>query len=334
MAVFTTRLNLKKPAGGSSGTIPGDDQADIDDINDNMDIVDESMGFRRVASTGLPATPFDGQPVALTDANDAIKLRAGTEWKNPGVIPSGTTSQRDAYYPAPGSAAARVALAATTPRWFNTDKGYVQLYHAQFDDPSVGTAPAAVTHGWKPDPTYGRIMLDRFTITKDGAPGTVTKKGGRVEVAGAIGVFIDGVFTDDFDEYEIDVVISGASVDLSLQIQWRAAGVSQAGANYAHSFREVASGVGLDVALAGQTSSVWMRSGTAGGFGHLRVVNPKSTSRQKFWTFHCMDAASYTRHGGGYWNVTGTAVDGVRFWSGSGATFTGEIYIYGIPKPR
>lgn len=71
MPDLTSRLALKKPRGGSSGSAPAE-QVDIDVINGNMDALDKAVGALQVASTSLPATPFDGQFVRETDTGDLL----------------------------------------------------------------------------------------------------------------------------------------------------------------------------------------------------------------------------------------------------------------------
>ena len=335
MAVFTTRLNLAKPAGGSSGTIPGDDQADIDVLNDNADKIDAAMGFAPVASSAKPATPFSGQPIALTDANNIGQLRVGANWVNPGFVGFGTTAQRDAYYPTPGNAAARVALAATAPRWFNTEKGYEQQYFAQFDDAGAGIFSKTV-FGWAPSVTNGRVLLSNYTISKDGGVGTVTKKGAKADFAAVATIAIDSLFSNypEFDTFEIEYSAASASVDLSMVFSLRAAAANAGAAQHTFAMRESAPGVGAESTGSAATSAVLNRVSTGGGVMTLKIWNPQSTTRRKFWTFHSTDGAGYNRIGSGNYNVPGTAFDGFRIYSGgAGSTHTGELYCYGVVKP-
>lgn len=226
MAVFTTRLNLAKPAGGSSGTIPGDDQADIDVLNDNSDKIDAAIGVAPVTSGAKPATPFSGQPIALTDANNIGQLRVGSAWVNPGYVGFGTTAQRDAYYPTPGNAAARVALAATAPRWFNTDKGFMQQYFAQFDDAGVAAPFAKKVFGWRAAIDSGRVPIAHAFTVSGGTPANVKKYGNTVQIDGGTsdGIIVNGCFIDDFDVYEIEIEIPTVPGGTNLSLQFRNAG--------------------------------------------------------------------------------------------------------------
>lgn len=86
MPGFTSRLNLYKPGGGSSGIIP-DEVVDIDKINDNSDIIDASLGAPRVTSSTRPATPFDGQTIYESDTNMLMVRRSDiSQWVPPGTV--------------------------------------------------------------------------------------------------------------------------------------------------------------------------------------------------------------------------------------------------------
>lgn len=68
------------------------------------------------------------------------------------TIGKGTPAQRDALYPPPTTAATRAALANSQPLWFNTSKGWTEMYYAV-----TGTAGLTVrgvwsgnTPGWYP----------------------------------------------------------------------------------------------------------------------------------------------------------------------------------------
>lgn len=327
MAVFTTRLNLAKPAGGSSGTIPGDDQADIDVLNDNADKIDAAMGFAPVASSGKPATPFSGQPIALTDANNIGQLRVGANWVNPGFVGFGTTAQRDAYYPTPGNAAARVALAATAPRWFNTEKGYEQQYFAQFDDAGAGIFSKAV-FGWYPSNTSGSVLLSAFTATKVGAPGTLTKKGAMVEFAGVEGLTIDGVFSADFPRYEMRLTTVDFSTGGQIIAQLRVGGVTDATANYAYSYREAAGGA--DVGVGPVTTMIVAQGFDGTNVSTHEIVDPFDAARRTLMmVLGAFNSDTKSRFGGSQYNAA-KSFDGIYLDTDSTNTMHGNLRFYGI----
>lgn len=117
----------------------------------------------------------------------------------PGVIPAGTSAQRDTHWGAPSTAATRVALAAKGARWYNTDKGWTEQYFAQYSD--AGSTPrfSSSNPGWKP---VGRALVHPTTLVTTG--GSATDRGDYIVVAsGATNVTLQGVFTDDFEDYEV-----------------------------------------------------------------------------------------------------------------------------------
>lgn len=328
MAVFTTRLNLKKPAGGSSGSIPGDDQADIDDINDNSDIIDEAIGFAPVLSTGLPSVPFNGQPVMLTDASNALKVRSGSSWVNPGVIGRGTAAQRDAYWPAPGDAAARVALASQYALWFNTEKGYLQQYFAQWDDAGVGTAPAKAVHGWGPALSGARHLLHAFTVGGTGAQ----KRGATTYLSADLAtVTIDGVFSADFDTYELELWTPGVGVNTDCLAVLRNGGVDLA-AGYSNTRTET-SGAGTvtgSAASAETSAKIGRMDANAGGTAiTTRITNP-ATALPKHFRGQSYDSGANLRVLGSYVNNS-VAHDGIKL-TATGTLFKAgtRIRIYGL----
>lgn len=78
MAGHTTRLNLYKPGGGSSGLILPDEAADVDKLNGNMDVIDAAVGAFICTSATHPATPYDGQIIYETDTKYTQVYRAAT----------------------------------------------------------------------------------------------------------------------------------------------------------------------------------------------------------------------------------------------------------------
>lgn len=67
MPAFTSRLNLYKPGGGSSGLILPDEVLDVDRLNTNFDAIDAAVGARVVTSGTRPASPYSGQIIFETD---------------------------------------------------------------------------------------------------------------------------------------------------------------------------------------------------------------------------------------------------------------------------
>lgn len=86
MPGFTSRLNLYKPGGGSSGVIP-DEVVDVDRINDDMDKIDAAIGTPIVTSSTRPAAPFDGQAIFETDTGNLRVWRSSvSRWEFPNFV--------------------------------------------------------------------------------------------------------------------------------------------------------------------------------------------------------------------------------------------------------
>lgn len=82
MTQFTTKLDLYKPGGGSGGSNVPDEQADIDKLNDNFDIIDAAVGAEICTSGTRPATPYDGKIIFETDTKRFRTWRqSNTTWE-------------------------------------------------------------------------------------------------------------------------------------------------------------------------------------------------------------------------------------------------------------
>lgn len=79
MATTTTRLSLRKPA--------DDDTVDVKtDISDNMDTIDNNIGFER--RTDFPTSPYTGKTVMRSDQGDRCYVYDGTNWEEVLVVSS------------------------------------------------------------------------------------------------------------------------------------------------------------------------------------------------------------------------------------------------------
>ena len=269
---------------------------------------------------------FTGVEAAVTADRARLSSIEG-KIANNAVVPAGTTSARDGFYGTPSSAAARVALANSVPRWFNTDKGYTQQYFAQDGDAGAGIFTRA-TAGWYAAVDSGRVPLSGFTVTSTG--GTVTRDGGAVQLAGAVtAVQLKSLFTTDFMfyDFELEMVAVTAVNDLF----WRAssAGVDNSSANYNRQ-RVLASGTSTLVG-AGSTGQ------TAGLVGHMdltqagaidfTVQNPADPTRRTSSRSAGFDGGNLLDSAGSLLNVL-AAHDGITFFVSTN-TFNGRLRVFG-----
>lgn len=153
----TSKLGMYLPGGGSEGVNGIDEKADIDKLNDDLQILDDAAGFGLPTSTTRPNQPFLGQAIVEQDTKRALYWN-GAGWTDVldnasnGLIPAGSTSDRDAYWGTPASVTAKVALANQGARWFNTDNGYEEKYYAETGQTGVvGRVVATGLGGWYPN---------------------------------------------------------------------------------------------------------------------------------------------------------------------------------------
>lgn len=124
MSQSTDKLNLVLPAGGSTGTIPGSEEVDIDVLNENFRKIDDALGIPRMASTARPAAPFDTQTIIESDTGNMLTYSSSAgRWIPVGTPNAASDSLRDALFPAPNQSS----------RVYRTDLGYVQIYRLSSD---------------------------------------------------------------------------------------------------------------------------------------------------------------------------------------------------------
>lgn len=97
MGASTNKLGLYLPGGGSTGTITPDESADIDKINNNMQLLDAAAGFKVCTSTTRPTPPYDGQPIYETDTGKLkVYVAATPAWVDAVVVSIASTNITDA----------------------------------------------------------------------------------------------------------------------------------------------------------------------------------------------------------------------------------------------
>lgn len=331
MSGSTTRLSLYKPGGGSSGAYGADETADIDKLNDNADKIDAAMGARNVTSTTRPATPYDGQLIKETDTGKLLVWRqAAGQWEATGIELKGTAAQRDLYWGGPSNAAQRVLLANSIARWYNTDKQYVQQYYAQFDDAGVtfGT-PARTVFGW--GPAEARTQLKPTSIASTGGTAAVYH-GDKVVCVGNTLININGLFTGEFENYE--VIISGSlSASGLLGVRLRAAGADFAGAT-AHAYQTAENAAGVAGGSRQTGTDRWF-SNAINAQETLETTmllqRPATADARKRYRSETMAAiganVSMDRVGG--FLLSTTVFDGFSLIPSAGA-FTGTLHFVGL----
>lgn len=269
----------------------------------------------------------DGAITAVATRATAIEkftlpsAAAGT----PGVIPAGTTAQRNAYWSEPGTPEQRVALANKIARWYNTEKGYEEQYFAAYNDATIGPlTPAKATAKWAP--VTGRALLSNYTISSVG--GTAQKHGGVINLAAVTTIRLDGVFTDDFDQYEVLWDISSATADNDMTVRLRNAGVDEtAAAGYGTNRLEVTSASGIVNTYA--TGSSWLgpRCANSGGMHARMLFTGAKAARRSLFMSDAFSADGTQRRTAGTLGTV-TSYDSVSFIPGGG--ISGNLRVFGI----
>lgn len=251
---------------------------------------------------------------------------------NVGVIPAGTTAERDAFWGIPGDATARVALAAKGARWYNTDKGFEQQYFAQWDDSGVAANPAKKVHGWR---AYmgggGRIPVSKFATA---VIANQRKYDNLIELtASEVGFQANNVFTTDFDEYELVIESLGSSGSTDFGLQLTTAGTVLPGTTYS---RQGLDSNGTGVAAATQSgvnfANIFQTVSTGGALFVARITNPATA-----------DWKRVIAHGGAEGQTrqssvvikSNTATDGFRIALGSGTLAAGSTCrVFGVANGK
>jgi hypothetical protein len=241
-----------------------------------------------------------------------------------GLVPAGTTAARDGLYGVPSNAAARVALANTAPRWFNTDAGknYTQQYFAQDGDAGAGVN-TRTTAGWYAAIDSGRVPLTGFTTAVTG--GTLTRDGGNVLLSGAVTSFsLNGCFTNDFQVYDIEADLLGSA---GAQTFWRARNAgSDTGWNWNRNRVEAAASMTVTQEVT-QSAANFGRVDTLGGLIDLSIINPMDATRRTMSKGSGWDGSSIIQQNGSV-ALTAGAHDGLTIFVPAGS-FTGRVRLFG-----
>lgn len=291
----------------------------VSDVNEWFQTIDTKFQTSDGVQTGLDTRLDAIEPFLLPGfAEPAAKH---------GLVPAGTSAERDAYWGTPASATARVELANRNARWFNTDKGYEQQYYAQFDDAGVGAAPARDVFGWYAASHLTEVPLSKFTL--GGSAGTFSKRGGvAVGTASAL-LTLDGVFSADFKNYKIVIDITAMSAASDLIVNLRAAGVTDSAVNYAISNLQVsAAGATTSGTSGGETKFIvgWMA--VVGGWAEANVTTPFEPRRTGWIARSWAHSMEQTFRGGVNTQLT-NQYDGFTLQHPTG-NFTGRVRVFGI----
>lgn len=274
---------------------------------------------------------YNGNFTGVENAIAADRTRLTTiEGKigNNALIPAGTSAARDGFYGSPTTAAGRIALANSAPRWFNTEKGYLERYFAPTSDSATGgynTLFARGAGGWL-SAESGLVPLSLAAAAVSGG-GTIAVNGNVLVMTNANTVVLDSFFTAAFDQYE---VYFDVSLSVSGFLNWipRIGGVDQNSASSVN--RQVSSTIGTTPGGATQTDNTFKIGHVASTSfaGKGTYYNPASSGR-------VAQMDSLTQRNDGHGRQTNQTVaagvfDGVKLQGSGGGSMSGQIRIFGV----
>lgn len=168
MPGFTTKYNLYKPGGGSTGLITPDEVVDIDKLNSNFDVIDGALGAGSGTSGGRPASPKNGQIYVERDTGNVLVWdQTSTYWRPLNTPKANSASARNAFFPA----------AVQGDKCFRSDLGFEQQYFTAYD--AVNNPGGRLTSGWQPamGSNRGIIIPSSGNINSPGAAATIQESG-------------------------------------------------------------------------------------------------------------------------------------------------------------
>lgn len=294
-------------------------------VNANFTAIDSEVGVRRSADTALSGRLDAVEPYLLPSYGTPATGKNG-------LTPSGTTADRDAFWGSPAAGQARIDLANRGARWYNEDKGWTERYYCVYNETGTGLTgdtPVADVAGWRPDHDNGRVLLYQSGAAGVSGAGTATKKGAKIEFAGATTVTLDGIFNAEFTKYEVEWTVASGSADASMTMQLRVGAVTNSAASYAYTFYEASAGASGVTALGSQTSATIGRTASVGAQGILTFTDPMNAARRTRGRLHTYDDTGFSRMGGWRHDVN-AAFDGFLITFAGAATETGEFRVYGL----
>jgi hypothetical protein len=361
MGDLTARLDLYLPGGGSSGSIP-DEQADIDKINGNMEILDDIVGTPVVTSGTRPSTPYVGQPIYESDTK-RIVVWDGSAWVIPGrsTVAHYVVADFDALAAFSGMIAGDTVTVIEGLVLFSyTGSVWQQMTEAVFTSAAArDTAYAKASAAYRIAGVQAKVTTELFTRVYAGTtwiiyapagrvpivPTAVSGTGVTVDAAGVItvatnvtGLSVDG-FTTEFRRYEIEFDFPTTTANLVTTMRLRSGGTDDTSTVYDV---QATSGNGSSATVTAGTGAAannWPVSATAGGRLHTGTIKlsgpaaavPTLMMLETFVTNNPATAAattSLTQRGG--MHRTASAFTGFSLLFAGGGNTSGSVRVFGV----
>lgn len=349
MPGFTSRLNLYKPGGGSSGVIP-DEVVDVDKINDNSDKIDAAVGAPNFTSGTRPPAPFPGQLIRETDTR-LLKQWDGATWLTVGGDAIGAmytgltlgTEDLDTVL-ATGSYVQTLTGNATAARNYPFDGArgvltvengagsYRQTLHFWLNNPNTAIYERVKvsTNAWTP---WRCVYPSGILRAPAGVTGATVTNGRLISFNNVAEVVINGVFDASFEHYELLTDITTLSAS-GINAQLVSAGTP---ANTAVYDNQRTTALGATVATV-QTVDVTdfqfsAISQVAAHVGRMMLTRPGVADTTRYqYTANVMPTTPGATHGHIFssgQHVASTAYDGIRIYAATG-NITGRIIVRGL----
>ena len=299
------------PGVGMSLPTPSTAQAfDTAVVNNNFILLENGilsdrtrLGFGVFTSGTRPGAPVSGQVIIETDTRNTMYYN-GTRWVPLDTFPNAASATlRDALYPVP----------VAGNQVFRTDLG-------------VGGLPQVYGGtGWKVN-GGGRVTMIPTTV----AGGTINADG-SVSFSAVGSLSLNGVFTSDFANYEVELSVLSSTIGAVNLLRMRAAGVDEISALYDFGLSFNSAAVASAQQTLSQTSLQFGAISSTQADGDMTVYRPQQAAVTVFrggFAQTTQGAASTAGMVSGVHRLA-TAYDGLSVLRSSG-TMNGIIKVYGL----
>lgn len=274
---------------------------------------------------------FTGVDNAIGADRDRLDDLEAKLVNNP-LIPAGSSAARDGFYGTPASASARVALANSAPRWFNTDKGYQERYFAPVSDnaaPGYNTLYARGAGGWSPEGS-GLVPVNwNVPSTLSGTTGFKADVNGNMLVlTGVTQAAFTNLFTADFAEYELHWNLS-TNVASSPLLRVATAGVPDQGAAvYTNEWLAVGSAAVAASTTSTNAARLYKDAVSTAWSGRTRIIDPMDAARVTQFITDSHRTSGITIANSVH-NTVG-ARDGISIVQETAAFLSGYVQLFGL----
>jgi len=169
-----------------------------------------------------------------------------------------------------------------------------------------------------------------WQITPTSVAGTgVTLNGASIDMSASTTASVNGVFTDDFDNYQIRISVVGSVGGNAYNMRLRASGSDNTNASYFYyGFYWTSSATNLTTTAA----TGWFLNNRSTGTSYDNCIVDIFNPKRAVLTSHQVRAMEVNTglliQTGGFFNGT-TSFDGFSIYTGSG-TMTGKIQVFGF----